>query len=161
MFACEHFGLKPDIMCLAKAMAGGVPIGATLCSERVAAPVGKHGTTFGGNPLACAAALAAIGFMHEQRLAEGAAEKGVRFAAGLRERLPDSVRELRQLGLMIGIELKHKATPYLGALMERGVLALPAGPTVIRLLPPLVISHEQLGRVADALVEVLAAGAPA
>ncbi len=85
----------------------------------------------------------------------------MRFAAGLRERLPDSVRELRQLGLMIGIELKHKATPYLGALMERGVLALPAGPTVIRLLPPLVISHEQLGRVADALVEVLAAGAPA
>ncbi len=161
MFACEHFGVTPDIMCVAKAMAGGVPIGATLCSERIEAPVGKHGTTFGGNPLACAAALAATGFMQEQRLAERAAEKGERFAAGLRARLPDSVRELRQLGLMIGIELKHKATPYLGALMERGVLALSAGPTVIRLLPPLVISHEQLARVADALADVLAARAPA
>ncbi len=161
MFACEHFGVRPDIMCVAKAMAGGVPIGATLCSERIKAPVGKHGTTFGGNPLACAAALAAIDFMHEQRLAEQAAEKGKRFAAGLRGRLPDSVRELRQLGLMIGIELKQKATPYLGALMERGVLALPAGPTVIRLLPPLVISHEQLERVADALADVLASPLPA
>ncbi len=159
MFACEHFALVPDIMCLAKAMAGGMPIGATLCSERVRAPVGRHGTTFGGNPLACAAALAAIGFMEEQALWEQAAEKGDYFVRRLAPSLPGTVREIRHLGLMVGIELKEKATPYLAALLDRGVIALSAGPTVIRLLPPLVISYEQLDAVARLLGDVMRAGA--
>lgn len=159
MFACEHFALVPDIMCLAKAMAGGMPIGATLCSERVRAPVGRHGTTFGGNPLACAAALAAIGFMEEQALWEQAAEKGDYFVRRLAPSLTGTVREIRHLGLMIGIELKEKATPYLAALLDRGVIALSAGPTVIRLLPPLVISYEQLDAVARLLADVMRAGA--
>lgn len=159
MFACEHFALVPDIMCLAKAMAGGMPIGATLCSERVRAPVGRHGTTFGGNPLACAAALAAIGFMEEQALWEQAAEKGDYFVRRLAPSLPGTVREIRHLGLMVGIELKEKATPYLAALLDRGVIALSAGPTVIRLLPPLVISYEQLDAVARLLGDVMRPGA--
>ena len=155
MFACEHFGLDPDILCLAKAMAGGLPMGAVLCSDKVTPPVGRHGSTFGGNPLACAASLAAIDAMVEERLDLAAAEKG----AYLRERLESSelpkVRELRQLGLMVGIELKEKSQPYLVRLMERGVLALPAGATVVRLLPPLTITHGELDTVAEALVEVL------
>ena len=155
MFACEHFGLEPDILCLAKAMAGGLPMGAVLCSDKVTPPVGRHGSTFGGNPLACAASLAAIDAMVEERLDLAAAEKG----AYLRERLEASelpkVRELRQLGLMVGIELKEKSQPYLVRLMERGVLALPAGATVVRLLPPLTITHAELDTVAEALTEVL------
>ena len=155
MFACEHFGLEPDILCLAKAMAGGLPMGAVLCSDKVTPPVGRHGSTFGGNPLACAASLAAIDAMVEERLDLAAAEKG----AYLRERLEASelpkVRELRQLGLMVGIELKEKSQPYLVRLMERGVLALPAGATVVRLLPPLTITRPELDTVAEALTEVL------
>ena len=158
MFACEHFGLEPDILCLAKAMAGGLPMGAVVCSDKVTPPVGRHGSTFGGNPLACAASLAAIDAMVEERLDQAAAEKG----AYLRERLEASelpkVRELRQLGLMIGIELKEKSQPYLVRLMERGVLALPAGATVLRLLPPLTITRAELDTVAEALVEVLSGG---
>lgn len=156
MFACEHYELTPDILCLAKAMGGGVPIGAVLGVDRVRPPVGKHGTTFGGNPLACAAALAAIRFMEDERLAERAARLGTRFRRRFERNAPARVRALRQVGLMIGIELRERCVPYLKALMERGVLALPAGRTVIRLLPPLVISGEQIDEVVDTLVAVLA-----
>ena len=155
MFACEHFGLDPDILCLAKAMAGGVPMGAVLCSDKVTPPVGRHGSTFGGNPLACAASLAAIDAMVEERLDQAAAEKGAYLRERLEARELPKVRELRQLGLMIGIELKEKSQPYLVRLMERGVLALPAGATVVRLLPPLTITHAELDTVAEALAEVL------
>ena len=108
-----------------------------------------------GNPLAAAAGLAAIDFMERHDLADQATRKGKRLRAALAPRLPAVVRELRQIGLMVGIELKQKAQPYLATLMERGVFALPAGPTVIRLLPPLVITDEQLDTVADTLIEVL------
>jgi len=155
MFACQHFGLQPDILCLAKAMAGGIPMGAVLCGDSVRPTVGIHGSTFGGNPLACAAALATIEYMQQHDLAAQAALKGAHFTTRFNERPSAKVRELRHLGLMIGIELKTKAQPYLIALMERGVLALPAGPTVIRLLPPLVITLDELDVVADALEEVL------
>ncbi|MDG2375353.1 MAG: acetylornithine/succinylornithine family transaminase [Woeseiaceae bacterium] len=155
MFACEHHGLEPDILCLAKAIAGGVPMGAVMTSAKIEPGVGVHGTTFGGNPLAAAAALATIEFMQNHDLANESARKGARFVARLSETLPSSVREIRQLGLMIGIELKEKAKPHLLALMDAGILALPAGPTVIRLLPPLVISDEELDQVADELLAAL------
>lgn len=155
MFACEHCEVTPDILCLAKAMGGGVPIGAVLVADRVNPPVGKHGTTFGGNPLACAAALAAIRFMEDERLAERAARLGTRFRNRFERDLPARVRALRQVGLMIGVELRERCVPYLKALMEQGVLALPAGTTVIRILPPLVITEEQVDEVVDALVRVL------
>ena len=159
MFACEHFGLEPDILCLAKAMAGGLPMGAVVCSDKVTPPVGRHGSTFGGNPLACAASLAAIDAMIEERLDQAAAEKGAYLRERLEARELPKVRELRQLGLMIGIELKEKSQPCLVRLMERGVLALPAGATVVRLLPPLTITRAELDTVAEALVEVLSGGA--
>ena len=157
MFACEHHGVEPDLLCLAKAIAGGVPMGAVLAGDRLPPLIGKHGTTFGGNPLACAAALAAIRFMEDERLAERAEERGARFRERISRKLPARVRAVRQLGLMIGVELRERCRPTLERLMEGGVLALPAGSTVIRLLPPLVITEAQVDEVADALVAALAA----
>ena len=155
MFACDHYGLRPDLLCLAKAIAGGVPMGAVVCGDTVRDAHGIHGTTFGGNPLAAAAALAAIDFMERHDLAEQARRKGDHLRARLEGHLPAVVRELRQIGLMVGIELNGEARPYLAPLMDQGVLALTAGPSVIRLLPPLVITEAQLDTVADTLVKVL------
>ncbi len=115
-----------------------------------------HGSTFGGNPVACAAALATIDYMQTNELADRARELGAYFAEKFAARQPARVRDLRQIGLMIGIELKEKATPYLVALMQEGILALSAGPTVIRLLPPLVITRDELDVVINALLKVLA-----
>ena len=155
MFASDVYGISPDLMTLAKALAGGVPMGAVLCSERIAAAGGKHGSTFGGNPLACAAALASIGTIQRQELAVRSREKGALLVERLKTKTPDVVRDIRHLGLMVGLELKVKVKPVLEELMARGVLALPAGPTVLRLLPPLVITEEQLEKVCDVLLEVL------
>ena len=154
-FACEHHGVRPDILCLAKAMAGGVPMGAVVVADSIPADVGVHGSTFGGNPLACAASLATIDVMERDGLAEQARRKGARFAQAFARRESPKVRDVRRIGLMIGIELRERARPHIEALMERGVLALPAGPTVIRLLPPLVIEDEALDEVAARLHEVL------
>jgi acetylornithine/LysW-gamma-L-lysine aminotransferase len=156
MFACEHYGLKPDLLCLAKSMAGGLPMGAVLMGERVGVlPSQVHGSTFGGNPLACAASLAAIDYLESNHLAEHAAELGTWFMARLARITAPVVREVRGKGLMVGLELKQKVTPYLQALMAQGVLALPAGLTVLRFLPPLVISQAELAQAADAVEAVL------
>ena len=154
-FASEHFELQPDMMCLAKGIAGGVPMGAVLCADTVRVGIGVHGSTFGGNPLACAAASAAIDFMCREDLADRARSIGAYFAQQFLMVQPDSVRELRQFGLMIGIELKQKATPVLQALLEDGIIALPAGPTVIRLLPPLTIDTQGIDQVISALRKAL------
>lgn len=155
MFACEHYNLNPDILCLAKAMAGGLPMGAVLCSDKINVPIGKHGTTFGGNPLVCASAIAAIEFMQKENLSQQAHDKGRYFVGKFLSNKLNRVREVRQLGLMIGIELKEKSQPCLVQLIEKKVLALPAGPNVIRLLPPLTISYEELDIVIEKLTEVL------
>ena len=158
MFACQTYNVEADIMTLAKGIAGGVPMGATLCAENISSAAGKHGSTFGGNPLACAAALASVNYIVEHNLAQRAAQLGARVVERLNRKLPAVVRDVRQLGLMIGIELKTKSRPYLEKLMTQGVLALPAGPTVIRLLPPLVIAEEKLMSACDTLVSVLDQG---
>ena len=163
LFACEHYDLQPDILCLAKSMAGGVPMGAICLGPRVMESgritIGAHGSTFGGNPLACAAALSALDIMEQESLAEHAAELGEYALQRLRELCSPLVREVRGQGLLLGIELNRRAQPYLEALLARSVLALPAGPNVMRLLPPLVITREQLDRVMDCLAEVLDAPA--
>lgn len=156
-FAVEHAGIVPDLMCLGKAIAGGVPMGAVAIGPAVAElPAGSHGSTFGGNPLACAAAIAALEAYERGRLIQRSAEMG----AYLLERLHDIesplIREVRGLGLMIGIELKSRVKPVLQDLMERGVLALPAGPTVLRLLPPLVIARDEIDVVVGAIEATLA-----
>jgi acetylornithine/LysW-gamma-L-lysine aminotransferase len=157
MFAFEHYDLRPDLLCLAKSIAGGVPMGATLIGERVGPlPAHSHGSTFGGNPLACAAALAALDEMERLALPARAAEQGAYFLAQLRQVRAPLIREVRGLGLLVGVELRQKAAPVLQALMERGVLALSAGLNVIRFLPPLVIRRDQLDRVVEALAQVVA-----
>jgi len=159
MFACEHHGLEPDLMCLAKGIAGGVPMGAIMIHQRLRElPKRAHGSTFGGNPLACAAALATIHAMEAEALPQQAAELGTQFLSRLRNIDSSLVREVRGLGLMVGIQLKRRAGPYLAALMERGVLALSAGPVVMRFLPPLVIGRDELEIVAQTVEEVLSLG---
>jgi acetylornithine/LysW-gamma-L-lysine aminotransferase len=156
MFACQHYDLAPDLMCVAKGMAGGLPMGAVLIGERVGALSGKaHGSTFGGNPLACAAALATIQAIESEGLAERAAVLGARLLEGLRAIPSPAVREVRGLGLMVGVELKEMAGPYLAALAECGVLALSAGATVMRFLPPLVIGTEDIDTVVTCVAQVL------
>jgi len=148
MFACQHHDLQPDLMCLAKGIAGGLPMGAVLMGSRVGElPKRSHGSTFGGNPMACAAALATIDFIETEKLPERAAQLGARFIDGLRAIESTLVRDVRGLGLMVAIELKEKSAPYLSALAERRTLALSAGANVIRFLPPLVITAEDLETV--------------
>lgn len=156
MLACEHFDLQPDLICLAKSMAGGLPMGAVLMSDRVGVlPAQVHGSTFGGNPLVCAASLAALDYLEDQHLPERAAELGTWLIERLKRIESPLIREVRGLGLMVGIELKQKVTPYLQNLMTQGVLALPAGLTVMRFLPPLVIAQADLARAADAVEATL------
>jgi len=155
MFACQHFNLQPDIICLAKGIAGGLPMGAVLCSDKVKAPMGQHGSTFGGNPLVCAASIAAIDFMIENNLDKEAEKKGRYLVEKLLNAELTKVREIRHLGLMIGIELKEKVKPYIIKLIDSGVLTLPAGATVLRLLPPITISYDELEMVAEKIITTI------
>lgn len=155
MFAIESLGVEADIMTLAKSIAGGFPMGAILCSDKIKVEKSKHGSTFGGNPLACAAGIASIDFMLENKLWEQAEAKGKYFKEKLEKLNLSKVREIRIVGLMIGIELKDKSQPVIVELLNKRIISLPAGTTVLRLLPPLVISYEDLDTVVEKLAEVL------
>ena len=155
--AAQGFDVIPDILCLAKGLAGGVPFGATCFGPRLGElPGGVHASTFGGNPVACAAAAATIEAVVSEGLAGRAAEMGSMLFARFHELAREFrvVREVRGLGLMVGIDLKVRAARYLQALQDHGVLALSAGPTVVRLLPPLVIEKRELETVCDRLAAV-------
>ncbi len=157
MFAFQHYDLHPDLVCLAKSIAGGLPMGAVLLGESAGKlQPATHGSTFGGNPLACAASLAALDYLQQNQLPEHAAELGAWFLEQLQGIQSPLIREVRGLGLMCGIELRQKVTPYLQALIAKGVLALPAGLTVMRFLPPLVIEKADLEQVVQVVREVLA-----
>lgn len=155
MFAIEHLGIEADMMTLAKSIAGGFPMGALLCSDKIKVEKSKHGSTFGGNPLACAAGIASIDFILENKLWEMADSKGRYFKERLDALQLSKVRESRIVGLMIGIELKDKVQPVLQELLESKIVALPAGTTVLRMLPPIVISYEDLDRVIEVLAKIL------
>lgn len=160
MFACQHHHLEPDLLCVAKAMAGGVPMGAVLVGPRLGElPKKVHGSTFGGNPLSCAAALATIQVIESEDLSGRAARLGQRLMDGLRAIDSPIVREVRGMGLMVGLQLKEHAASYLAELAEPvdglGVLALTAGSTVMRLLPPLVISDADVDFVVRRVAAVL------
>lgn len=157
-FAIASAGVTPDILCTAKALANGFPIGLTLTTDSVSEKTGGgvHGTTFGGNPLACRAALATLTALKERGLYARSAELGARLMTGIEELESPKIRQVRGRGFMIGIELKERVTPTLRALQERGVLALPASPVVFRLLPPLVWEEEQVEEFLRALGQVLA-----
>jgi len=156
MFAIQHFGVTPDLLCCAKSLAGGVPMGAVLIGEKVQnLTPGVHATTFGGNPLSCAAGIAALTAIKEEDLPGQAAQKGAYLMEKLRQIDSPLIREVRGMGLLVGIELKQKVAPYVKALQERNIIALNAGMTVLRLLPPLVITYEQLDHFVDTLTDVL------
>lgn len=159
-FGHQHFGLQPDIICMAKGIGGGFPMGAIAYSERVNEKLypGAHGSTFGGNPMACAAGLAAIQIYQDEKVIEHAAEMGRLLFERLNATLLDRmiVREIRGMGLMVGIELREKSGRYIKSLMdEYGVLVLPAGSNVIRLLPPLTITADEIEVGIQALAGVL------
>lgn len=159
MFGVEHYGVTPDGITLAKAMAGGVPVGAFAMTAAVAdrMPAGGHGSTFGGNPLAMAAGVAALRAMKREGMAEQAREKGAYMMEKLRAIGSPKIREVRGLGLMIGVELKEKSAPYITALEhDEGVLTLPATPLVVRFLPPVTITKDQIDQVVAAFERVLA-----
>jgi acetylornithine/LysW-gamma-L-lysine aminotransferase len=155
MFAIQHFGVTPDLLCCAKSLAGGLPMGAVLIGKNVQnlAP-GIHASTFGGNPLSCAAGVVALTVLEEEGLPAQAEAKGEYLMEKLCAIQSPYIREVRGLGLMVGIEMKQKVAPYLRALQEKRVIALNAGMTVIRLLPPLVISYEQIDHLVEVLTEV-------
>ena len=159
MFACEHWGVTPDIICLAKSVAGGLPLGITIAKENVMSSLklGEHTSTFSGNPLVCAAACAAIEVMVVERLPERAATLGRYFKEKLEELQARHkiVREVRGLGLMIGVELRFDVLNILLKSMDKGVLILDAGRNILRFLPPLVIKREHIDRVIATLDTVL------
>ena len=157
-FASEHSGVVPDLLVMGKAIGGGIPMGAVGISDTIKnlAP-GVHGTTFGGNPLASAAAIASLNEMKRLDIPKLAAEKGAYFKERLEEINSPLIREVRGLGLIIGAELKVKTAPYIKALQGEGVLAIPAGINVLRFLPPAVISYQQIDTVIEKVAKVLTA----
>jgi acetylornithine/LysW-gamma-L-lysine aminotransferase len=159
MFACEYWGVVPDVMCLAKPFAGGLPIGITVAKDNVMASlkVGEHSTTFSGSPLVCAAGCAAIDVLLEEKLPERAAIQGNYFKEQLKnlQSKHKIMKEVRGLGLMLGIELKFDVFNILLKSMDRGALFLDAGRNVIRFLPPLVIEKAQIDKAISVLDVVL------
>jgi acetylornithine/LysW-gamma-L-lysine aminotransferase len=159
LFACEHWGVTPDVMCLAKPFAGGLPIGITVAKEHIMSSfkVGEHSSTFSGSPLVCAAACAAINALVKDKLVDRAADLGAYFKTKLEELRSKYkiVKEMRGLGLMLGMELRYDVRNVIVNAMDKGVLILSAGRNVLRFLPPLVITKEQIDKVILVLDEVI------
>ena len=155
-FGFERAGIVPDIVALAKAIGGGLPMGA-VCWRAAHGPIDRasHGSTFGGNPLVCAAAIATLSTIRDEGLVKRARSHGEWLKDELAALDLRGVRAVRGRGLMVGLELRGRVTPVLKALQEQGVLALPAGLNTLRLLPPLIISRDELRLVIGAIAEVL------
>jgi len=154
VFAFSREDIVPDILCLSKSIANGLPLGVTVTTESVSerVPKGSHGSTFAGNPLVCAAGAATLKVLGNDEVHSRTAQAGERLIEKLRGLRLSQIREVRGRGLMVAVELKKPVTPVIKAMQERGVLALPGGGTVIRFLPSILIDDAQL----DEGVEVLA-----
>jgi len=157
MFAKEHFGVEPDIMTLAKALGSGVPIGAILSNEKVSSAIefGDHGTTFGGNPLVCAASLATIDIIETENLLKQAEEKGNWLKEKIAATKNPDIKEIRGKGLMIGVEFNFETKPLVLKMLENGVLANATADKVLRLVPPLNVSYEDLEKAMEVLEKSL------
>jgi acetylornithine/N-succinyldiaminopimelate aminotransferase len=155
-FAREHSGIEPDIMTLAKAMGGGFPMGAVLAREDVAANFGRgdHASTFGGNALSCAAALANIEVIKKEKLVARSGELGVYLMKKLKALDKDYVKEIRGKGLMVGMELSIKCEDIVSRSRELGVLLNCTSESVLRFVPPLTITREQLDAVVGVIDEI-------
>jgi acetylornithine/LysW-gamma-L-lysine aminotransferase len=159
LFGCQNWNVTPDVMCLAKPFAGGLPIGITVATENIMSSlkVGEHSTTFSGSPLVCAAGCAAIDVLIEEKLTDKAATNGKCFKSKL-ENLQAKhkiIKEVRGLGLMLGMELRYDVYNVILKALGKGVLVLDAGRTVVRLLPPLVIEKAQIDKAISVLDTVL------
>jgi acetylornithine/N-succinyldiaminopimelate aminotransferase len=165
LFYHEQVGVVPDIMAVAKALGGGFPIGACLATARAASGMtaGTHGSTYGGNPLACAVANAVLDVMLEDGFMERVRERGERLRAGL-ERLraehPSAIAEVRGRGLLLGLRVEAPNTEFAARLRERGVISVGASDNVVRLLPPLTISEEEIEVGLEAVAAVCREQAP-
>jgi acetylornithine aminotransferase len=163
MFAFQHTAIMPDVLTTAKGLGNGVPIGACLARGKAAAVfhAGNHGSTFGGNPLACAAALSVLDTLVADDLCANAARMGERLVQGLRARLAGTpgVVEVRGRGLMVGIELREPCGHLVQAALEQGLLINVTADNVIRLLPPLVIEAAEVDQIIDTLAALIAAQA--
>jgi len=159
MWASEHWETIPDIMCLAKGIAGGVPMGVTLVRPDILSVMkkGEHSSTFGGNPLACAAGTATLQALTQDGLVENAKNMGEKFLRGLNDLKSKHkiIREVRGKGLMIGVELKFEVKDILMEGIKKGLLLLYSGRNILRLLPPLVISDEDVTKSLQILDELL------
>ena len=169
MWAIEHWDVEPDIVCAAKALASGMPLSAMIARDKVMNwPPGAHGSTFGGNPVCCAAALATLDLIEENGLVANAARVGQQLLANLRDLAPESplIGDVRGLGLMVAVELvedkerrvpaKKKADAVVQACFRRGLLLLPCGPSSIRFSPPLIITEAQADTAFSIFAEALA-----
>jgi acetylornithine/LysW-gamma-L-lysine aminotransferase len=159
MFAAEHLGISPDILCLGKGIASGLPIGATAASDATMSSlsIGEHTTTFGGNPVVCSAGSATIDVLLKERLVENAAKVGGYFKAGLLGLMDKRriMREVRGLGLMLAVETRFDIHQILTDALHEGVLMLDAGRNILRFLPPLCIQEGQVERVLAVLARIL------
>ncbi|MCC6397021.1 MAG: aspartate aminotransferase family protein [Bacteroidetes bacterium] len=158
--ASEHFALSPDIITLAKPIGGGLPLGAILGAPSVADVLqpGMHGTTFGGNPVACAAGIAVLEEIEERGLMQHATEMGNLLLSRLRDcssAFPKLCKEVRGVGLMVGLELTVEAEPVVAGMRERGILINGTDKTVLRFVPPLIVNAAEINRTVDTLREVL------
>jgi acetylornithine aminotransferase/acetylornithine/N-succinyldiaminopimelate aminotransferase len=159
-FAFEHSGIRPDAIGMAKGLGGGFPIGAIWAGEKAADlfTPGSHGTTFGGTPLACAAALAVLDVLDEEGVLERVRENGAHLLEqleGLCQKYPDQLAGVRGLGYMIGLQLRSDPVPVLASLREKGLLVPSAGGNVVRLLPPLIVSRAELDEAVALITEVV------
>ena len=160
LFAYEQLGVTPDIMTLAKGLGGGLPIGACLATEEVSAGFvpGSHASTFGGNPLACAAALAVMRALVQDGVLEKGRRMGESLAKGLKEcqaGLPHVIKEVRGLGLLQGMELTDSGASVVTECLHRGILINCTMERVLRFLPPLIITQAQIDRLLDLLHQLL------
>jgi predicted acetylornithine/succinylornithine family transaminase len=164
LWAYEHAGIEPDIMTVAKALANGLPIGATLARREVAAALspGTHGSTFGGNPFVTSVALTCLTTVLDEKIPERAARLGRHLADGLRRIASGRsvVREVRGKGLLIGVELSRPAGPVVDACREAGLLILSAGDRVVRLAPPLIVGEADCDRALEIIDRALGRAAP-
>lgn len=158
-FAKDYYGVQPDIMTLAKGLGGGMPIGAFLCNEKVAEAIryGDHGTTFGGNPLAAASAIATIETIAEEHLCKKATATGEWLKGELKHLIAQSSEliSVRGVGLMIGVELKSPGAPLVKRLLEEGIIANVTAGNILRLVPALNIHQEELQIFLNKLEEIL------
>ena len=157
--ACQHHGVRPDVVSIAKALGNGVPIGACLARGEAADALqpGSHGSTFGGNPLACSAALAVLETMERDGLVRAAEEKGRLLAERLSQALSgqNCVVEVRGRGLMVAVELNRACGDLVGMALEKGLLINVTAERVVRLLPPLVLEDEHIEHIAETIVELV------